>query len=187
MYSHMRAIAARWILGALGAAVWMGATGVTNLQQPGANGADPYLWLEEVHGQKSLAWVKAQNARSIPLLQADPDYRKDYDAILKVMDATDRIPYGDLDHQYVFNFWQDAEHSKGIWRRTSVSDYGNASPAWDIVLDLDKLAAEELSAAALARRRRRRRGARVRPPRQDVRDGRLQPCGSEIFDHLPWR
>jgi prolyl oligopeptidase len=143
MYSHMRAIAARWILGALGAAVWMGATGVTNLQQPGANGADPYLWLEEVHGQKSLAWVKAQNARSIPLLQADPDYRKDYDAILKVMDATDRIPYGDLDHQYVFNFWQDAEHSKGIWRRTSVSDYGNASPAWDIVLDLDKLAAEE--------------------------------------------
>jgi prolyl oligopeptidase len=143
MYSHMRAIAARWILGALGAALCTGATGVTNLQQPGANGTDPYLWLEDVHGQKSLAWVKAQNAKSIPLLQADPDYRKDYDAILKVMDATDRIPYGDLDHQYVFNFWQDAEHSKGIWRRTSVSDYGNASPAWDVVLDLDKLAAEE--------------------------------------------
>jgi len=56
--------------------------------------------------------VKAQNARSTAILQADPTYQKDYDAILRVMDATDRIPYGDLDHQYLFNFWQDAQHPR---------------------------------------------------------------------------
>src|SRR2546429_621222 len=59
------------------------------------------------------------------------------------MDATDRIPYGDLEHQYVFNFWQDAEHPKGIWRRTTIADYADSAPSWDILLDLDQLAKDE--------------------------------------------
>jgi prolyl oligopeptidase len=108
---------------------------------PGAQ--DPYLWLEDVHGAKALDWVKTQNAKSTAVLQADADYQKDYDAILKVLDATDRIPYGELDHQYVFNFWQDAQHPKGIWRRTSIADYTNAAPAWDVLLDVDKLALDD--------------------------------------------
>jgi len=109
----------------------------------GADSGDPYLWLEDVHGEKPLEWVRAQNAKSTEVLQADPDYQKDYAAILKVMDATDRIPYGELDHQFVFNFWQDAQHPKGIWRRTTIEDYRNANPRWDVLLDLDQLAAAE--------------------------------------------
>ena len=128
--------------GLLGAAVLAGAK-VDKNPQATAGAADPYLWLEDVHGAQALEWVKGQNAKSTAVLQADPDYRKDYDAILKVLDATDRIPYGELDHQYVFNFWQDAEHPKGIWRRTSIADYANAAPAWDVLLDVDQLAREE--------------------------------------------
>jgi prolyl oligopeptidase len=105
--------------------------------------ADPYLWLEDVHGAKPLAWVKEQNAKSMAVLRTDPSYQKDYEAILKVMDATDRIPYGDLDHGYVFNFWQDAQHPKGIWRRTTVADYAQAAPDWELLLDIDRLAADE--------------------------------------------
>ena len=90
-----------------------------------------------------MEWVKAQNARATALLRADPDFQPDYDAILKVMDAADRIPYGDLDHQYVFNFWQDAQHPKGLWRRTGISDYARSSPSWEVLLDLDRLAGEE--------------------------------------------
>jgi len=130
------------LAGLLGAAVLAGAK-VDKNPQATAGAADPYLWLEDVHGAQALEWVKGQNAKSTAVLQADPDYRKDYDAILKVLDATDRIPYGELDHQYVFNFWQDAEHPKGIWRRTSIADYANAAPAWDVLLDLDQLAREE--------------------------------------------
>ena len=126
----------------IGAAVLAGAKVDKNPQAP-PGAADPYLWLEDVHGAKALDWVKTQNAKSTAVLQADPDYQKDYDAILKVLDATDRIPYGELDHQYVFNFWQDASHPKGIWRRTTIADYANAAPAWDVLLDLDKLAADE--------------------------------------------
>jgi prolyl oligopeptidase len=123
-----------------GAVALAGAT-VDKTAQSGAD--DPYLWLEDIHGAKALEWVKQQNAKSTAVLEADPDYRKDYDAVLKVLDATDRIPYGELDHQYVFNFWQDAQHPKGIWRRTTIADYANASPAWELLLDVDKLAQDE--------------------------------------------
>ena len=121
----------------------LGANSVSKLREAAVDGADPYLWLEDIHGAKSMAWVRAQNARATATLQADRDYPKDYDAILRVMDASDRIPYGDLDHQYVFNFWQDATHPKGIWRRTGTADYANLEPRWEVLLDLDKLAAEE--------------------------------------------
>ncbi len=104
---------------------------------------DPYLWLEDIHGVQAMEWVKAQNAKSSAVLKADPDYQKDFDAILKVLDASDRIPAGELDHNFVFNFWQDAQHPKGIWRRTTSTDYTNAQPQWEILLDLDKLAADE--------------------------------------------
>ncbi|HEV2285511.1 MAG TPA: prolyl oligopeptidase family serine peptidase [Steroidobacteraceae bacterium] len=132
-------LAAVALAGCVGAAALAGA----NVDKKPAPADDPYLWLEDVHGAKALEWVKAQNARSTAVLQADPDYRRDYDAILKVLDATDRIPYGELDHQYVFNFWQDAAHPKGIWRRTGITDYANAAPAWELLLDLDKLALDE--------------------------------------------
>ncbi|MBS0367184.1 MAG: S9 family peptidase [Proteobacteria bacterium] len=108
-----------------------------------ATSEDPYLWLEDVHGERPLAWVKAQNARTEAVLQSDPDYAGDYQSVLKVLDATDRIPYGELDHDSVFNFWQDAQHPKGVWRRTSIDDYARAAPAWQTLIDLDRLAAQE--------------------------------------------
>jgi len=105
--------------------------------------ADPFLWLENIRGEKSLAWVKHQNARTMRTLGRDPDYARDYDAVLSDLDATDRIPFGGLEHQYVFNFWRDKEHVKGIWRRTTIADYAKAQPHWETLLDVDKLAADE--------------------------------------------
>jgi prolyl oligopeptidase len=104
---------------------------------------DPYIWLEDIHGAKPLAWVEEQNQRSRGVFKADPRFQADYDSILQVLDATDRIPYGNLDHQYVFNFWQDAAHPKGVWRRTSIADYANTAPNWEMLIDVDKLAAGE--------------------------------------------
>src|ERR1700689_746431 len=65
---------------------------------PTTEASDPYLWLEDIHGAKSMDWVKAQNAKSRGILEADADYQKNFDAVLKVLDATDRIPYGAIDH-----------------------------------------------------------------------------------------
>ena len=115
----------------------------TETNQMQTDSTDPYLWLEDIHGARAMEWVTAQNAKSSAVLKTDPDYQKDFDAILKVLDAADRIPAGELNHQFVFNFWQDAQHPKGIWRRTTIADYTNARPQWETLLDLDKLAADE--------------------------------------------
>jgi prolyl oligopeptidase len=113
--------------------------GASALAQP----ADPYAWLEDVHGQKPLAWVKDQNKKSLGLLKSDPRYQKNYDSILQVLDATDRIPFGSLAHGFVYNFWQDAKNPKGLWRRTAIADYQARTPHWQVLLDVDALAKSE--------------------------------------------
>jgi len=100
---------------------------------------DPYLWLSDIHGAKALDWVAGQNAKSEAVVTKDPSYASTREAILKSLDTRDRIPLGNLDHGDVYNFWQDAEHVRGVWRRTSVADYRNAAPSWDVLLDVDKL------------------------------------------------
>jgi len=104
---------------------------------------DPYVWLEDVHGAKPLAWAREQNAKSLAPLKADPRYQKNYDSVLSVLDATDRIPMGALRGSNVYNFWQDAQNPKGIWRRTSIAGYQTASPRWQVLLDVDALAKAE--------------------------------------------
>jgi prolyl oligopeptidase len=105
--------------------------------------ADPYVWLEDVHGAKPLAWVAEQNKKSLGVLKADPRYQKNYDSVLQVLDAPDRIPSGSLDHGFVYNFWQDAKNPKGIWRRAVIADYAKPAPHWEILLDVDALAKAE--------------------------------------------
>ncbi|MEJ0026941.1 MAG: prolyl oligopeptidase family serine peptidase [Rhizomicrobium sp.] len=105
--------------------------------------SDPNLWLSDIHGEKALAWVKEQNVRSDAALKSDPRYAADYAAILKSLDVPDRIPLGELDHGLVYDFWQDAGHVRGLWRRTTAADYAAAAPHWETLLDLDKLDADE--------------------------------------------
>ncbi|HKU55218.1 MAG TPA: prolyl oligopeptidase family serine peptidase [Rhizomicrobium sp.] len=119
------------------------ATGAFAVPQSSSAPDDPYAWLEEVHGEKQLAWVKEQNAKSLGLLKADPRYQKNYDSILEVLDATDRIAMGNLSHGFVYNFWQDAKNPKGVWRRTAIADYQNPAPRWELLLDIDALAKTE--------------------------------------------
>ena len=107
------------------------------------NKADPYAWLEDVHGAKPMAWVAEQNKTALGRLKADPRYDANYKSVLQVLDAPDRIPYAGLDHGYAYNFWQDAKNPKGLWRRTSIGDYRNKAPHWDVLLDLDALAKAE--------------------------------------------
>ena len=104
---------------------------------------DPYVWLEDVHGKKPLAWVQEQNRVSLGPLKADPRYASNYKSILEVLDAQDRIPYGSLRQGFVYNFWQDAKNPKGVWRRTSIAEYRKPDPKWDVLLDVDALARQE--------------------------------------------
>lgn len=110
---------------------------------PAADAADPYIWLEDVHGAKPLAWVEAENARSLAVLKGDPRYAGFHAEALKILNAADRIPMPAQIGEAVYNFWQDPTNVRGLWRRTSAASYAGAAPEWETVLDLDKLAAAE--------------------------------------------
>ena len=101
--------------------------------------ANPYLWLAQIHGRKALAWAEAQSGRSDLALESDPTYARDRSQILALLNANTRIPEGTLDHGWVLNFWQSADHVRGIWRRTTIADYAHKTPHWQILLDVDRL------------------------------------------------
>ncbi len=105
--------------------------------------SDPYLWLEEIQGEKALAWVKKQNDRTLKVLTGDSRYQPAYGRILGIYQSPDRIAYGQLRAGHVDNFWQDRDHVRGLWRRTTLASYKTDAPEWEVLLDIDKLAAEE--------------------------------------------
>ncbi len=102
-------------------------------------GDDPFLWLEDVQGRRALTWVDDQNARSLKVLESDPHYAPLHDQALALAEAKDRIPRPEFIGGEVYNFWQDADHVRGLWRATSVADYAAPAPDWRPVLDLDAL------------------------------------------------
>ncbi len=108
-----------------------------------AQETDPYLWLEDVSSPRAMAWVNAENAKTVAVLEKDPHYAGFYDDALAIAQAKDRIPAPNFLDGGVFNFWQDADHVRGIWRRTALTDYQNAAPNWQTVLDLDALSKTE--------------------------------------------
>jgi prolyl oligopeptidase len=104
---------------------------------------DPYLWLEDVGGEEALAWVRQQNAVALDELQAQPDYPGMYERLKTILNSKERIPYVSKRGDYLYNFWRDARHTRGIWRRTTLEEYQKAEPQWETVLDIDQLAADE--------------------------------------------
>jgi len=111
--------------------------------QSGAASDDPYLWLEDVSSARAMDWVNSHNAKSTAALEADPRYAQYYSEALALAQARDRIPFGRFLGGQVYNFWQDADHVRGLLRRTTLADYQAQQPAWRTVLDLDALAASE--------------------------------------------
>ncbi|MEW6024907.1 MAG: prolyl oligopeptidase family serine peptidase [Pseudomonadota bacterium] len=137
----MRKMAAKVVMGlaALGAA---GAQAQTPAAGTGPAAADPRLWLEDVGGEKPLAWVREHNAVTERELggAAQEALRARLQTIL---DAKERIPYANKHGDYLYNFWRDAQHVRGIWRRTTLAEYRKEAPNWETVIDLDALARSE--------------------------------------------
>jgi prolyl oligopeptidase len=101
---------------------------------------DNYQWLEDVHGDKAMAWVKSENERTAKVLEADPRFAEFSAEALKVLESPDRLATPVFRNGAVYNTWQDAEHVRGIVRRTTLADYLTVKPNWQTVLDYDALA-----------------------------------------------
>ncbi|WP_370336188.1 prolyl oligopeptidase family protein [Parvularcula marina] len=108
-----------------------------------AESDDPYLWLEEVEGERALEWVRSQNDRTLAELQASPLYEGLLEEARAILTSDERIPGAALRGGYAYNFWQDETNVRGLWRRMTIKDYVAGKSDWDTVLDLDALAEEE--------------------------------------------
>jgi prolyl oligopeptidase len=103
---------------------------------------DPYLWLEEIEGERAIAWVEAQNRASVTRL-CDAEFEAEKSVLTAQFESDARIPAIVERGGFVYNFWTDASHPRGIWRRTTLADYRRERPDWDVLLDLDALCAAE--------------------------------------------
>ena len=112
-------------------------------QSSGAAPADKYAWLEDIYGEKQLAWVKEHNARTAAVLEKDPHFASLEADALKERESPDRLPWPDFRGDGIYNFWQDAQHVRGIVRRTTLKDFLSSDPRWETVLDYDALSRQD--------------------------------------------
>jgi prolyl oligopeptidase len=110
---------------------------------PAAEAPDPYLWLEAVSSPRVDAWVKAENGKTLGVLEQDSRFQTLGAEALEIAEAKDRIPTPRFIGDAVYNFWQDADHIRGIWRKTDLAGYRTEAPSWSTVLDLDRLSTAE--------------------------------------------
>lgn len=104
---------------------------------------DPYLWLEDVEGDRSLDWVRARNAVSENQLAKDPGFETLRGELLAILDSNARIPYVGKMGEFYYNFWRDKQNPQGVWRRTTLAEFRKDEPKWEVLLDIDALGKAE--------------------------------------------
>jgi len=104
---------------------------------------DKYLWLEEVQGKKALQWVTNKNNATLDILTKEPLFQTFHDELHPIMYAKDRLITGQIRENYLYNFWQDKGHSRGIWRRIQLEHFSQNPDNWEVLLDIDALAEKE--------------------------------------------
>ncbi|WP_273795261.1 hypothetical protein [Brucella intermedia] len=101
--------------------------------------SDPYLWLENVEDPKALKWVETENARTEAKLAHTPGFKQIESSLLAIYDSNERIPDIYNKGEWYYNFWQDQQNPRGLWRRTTLDEYRKEVPQWEVLLDLDAL------------------------------------------------
>ena len=104
---------------------------------------DPWLWLEDVTGDDALEWVREHNARAEEELDADGGATTLAAELKAILDSPASIPNVMRRGDQLYNFWTDAEHPRGLWRRTSMDSYRTEEPDWEVLIDVDALNAAE--------------------------------------------
>ncbi|MGM8930232.1 prolyl oligopeptidase family serine peptidase [Salinicola halophyticus] len=108
----------------------------------GAGSGDPHRWLEAVDSTEALAWVEGHNRRTLARFE-DAEFDALQTGLREILDADDRIPFVVKRGEHYYNFWQDAEHPRGLWRRTRWESYLQARSEWEVLIDVDALNASE--------------------------------------------
>ena len=129
---------ARW---ALAAAL---AFAPTTIAAQDTDADDPYIWLEEIQGERALAKVDQWNADTEAVLTDQPEYPLAKAWAKQILDDTRQIALPDAIHgDMVTNLWRDADNPRGLWRIASLESYMAGAPEWRVLIDVDKLGEDE--------------------------------------------
>ncbi len=104
---------------------------------------DKYLWLEDQHGARAMAWVRAEDTRSLKIIEAEPYFASYYAEALRISESPDRLPIPQQRGDEIYNLWRDAGHVNGIYRKTSLANYLKPHPTWKTVIDYDALGKQD--------------------------------------------
>lgn len=105
--------------------------------------SDSDFFLEDIRGEKALNWVQDKNKITEKKLHSYKDFEIFRDETKSILSNKERIPSVRFKGDYVYNHWTDEQNPRGIWRRTSLEDYKNKSPKWEVLLDIDALGKTE--------------------------------------------
>jgi len=125
------------------AALFMTTTAAAQGAPAAATSDDPFIWLEEVEGTRALEWVTAHNTATLTELGRDPLFATLESQVLAILNSRDRIVSPTVRGNFAYNYWTDAEHPRGYYRRSPLEAYLAGAPVWETVLDIDVLAREE--------------------------------------------
>jgi prolyl oligopeptidase len=103
---------------------------------------DPYLWLEEIEGQRATAFADQQSKATLEKF-GNARFAADRDTLTAIYDRPDNIPFVNRRGGFLYNLWKDANSPRGIWRRTTLDEFRKPDPSWETILDIDKLATDE--------------------------------------------
>jgi prolyl oligopeptidase len=98
-----------------------------------------FLYLEEIQGEKALAFARAHNAVSEGALTKNPRFKALEERLLAIYSSKEKIPTPSYVNGKIRNFWTDGEHQRGIWRQTTLAEYKKQEPKWTTLLDVDAL------------------------------------------------
>lgn len=101
-----------------------------------------HVFFDEVDSPPVLEWVQSHNERALTRLGSQRQAQLE-NQILQILDAPDKIPFVTKRGEWAYNFWTDADHPRGMWRRQPFDAYMDGGDDWAVLLDLDALSAQE--------------------------------------------
>jgi prolyl oligopeptidase len=122
----------------------LGACATTPPPEAASTASDPYLWLEDIHGDRALERVKEWNGKTMAALTAGSAFERDRAEARAILDDERQIAEpGPVLGDQVTNLWRDAQHPRGLWRQASLASFTAGQPQWTTLIDVDALGKAE--------------------------------------------
>jgi prolyl oligopeptidase len=104
---------------------------------------DENSWLENIDSEKSLNWVKKANLKTDGSLAESPLYESLYQDALTVLNNKHKLPRITQRGEWIYNYWKDSAHPRGVYRRAKIDSFNSGKPSWQTVLDIDKMSKDD--------------------------------------------